>query len=216
MPDLTQEEVLDIYRQEGAMWFFDYHGDLAAPHMELTSGLCTDGYINSRKVFSNPKHAGRIAFELAKRLWRLSVHPNWIVGSSYSGITFSYELAHQMGARHGFVEKDPQNPKRMIWRGLEIPAHASILQAEELITTFGTTLEVHRAVIEGNPEPVRFLPCVATAVYRPSKLGVSMPTAMTSTALVALVTRQIKTWMREECPLCENGSLAVKGRGILV
>lgn len=210
MPDLSQEEVLDIYRQEHAIWFFDYNGDPTAPHAELTSGLCSDGYINSRKVFSNPEHVRMIAFEIAKKLWRRSVNPDWVVGSPYSAITFSYELARQMGARHGFPEKDLRNPGRMIWRD-EIPGYTTILQAEELITTFGTTAEVLRAIIERNPEPVVTVQEVATAIYQPSKLE-----APTPRSLITLVTRQIQTWLPIDCPLHKNGSPTVKGKGILV
>lgn len=106
-----------------------------------------------------------------------------------------------MGALHGFAEKDPEDPKgkRMLWKRLAIPAGAKVLQCEELITTLGTTKGVRRAVDEGNPEPVEWLPVVAVAVYRPQKFE-------DTDNLVALVRREVKAWKPEECPLCAQGS----------
>ncbi len=205
---MTEQEILGLYEKENAIWFFDYDGDLKAPHAELTSGLCSDGYVNSAPVLADPKNVELLVSELVNRLAKRNVvNVDWVIGSAYSAIAFSYELARQLGVRHGFVEKDPANPKKMVWNRLVIPGHADVLQCEELITTLGTTMEVRRAVEEGNPEPVvRWLPDVATAIYRPAKLQGGL------IDVISLVVKEVKVWKPEECPLCVQGSPRLRPR----
>lgn len=135
------------------------------------------------------------------------LRPDWVVGSAYAAIAFSYEVARQMGARHGFVKKAPtsEKPKRMVWEDLQIPEGAKVLQCEELITTFGTTYEVRNAILEGNKERVIFLPQVATIVYRPEELDGEV-----DSQVIPLLMRVVKTWDPNKCPLCAQGSPRVR------
>lgn len=159
--------------------------------------------MNSAPVLADPKVAQFLASELVDRLRSQNVGTvDWVVGSAYAAITFSYEVAKRLQALHGFVEKDPTNPKKMVWDRVTIPNGAIVLQCEESITTLGTTMEVRRAVEEGNPESVRWLPYVATVIYRPSDLRITND----SIGIVYLVGRQVQTWKPEECPLCAAGS----------
>ena len=198
---MTPNEVIEMYQRYGALWLFNYEGDPKAPHVELTSGLCSDGYVNSARVTSHPDALQFLAFDLAKRLWQRGIYPDWIVGSPYGAITFSYELARKMDACHGHTEKDPDDSKRMLWQRFEIPAGAKVLQAEELVTTFGTTFAVREAIELQNPVRVNILPMVATIIYLPRQLGVDTPLDV-----VALVEREVKSWRRDGCPLCRQGS----------
>ena len=128
---------------------------------------------------------------------------DWVIGSAYAAITFSYEVADALMAIHGYTEKDPSDPKgkRMAWRRMTIPAGANILQIEELVTTSGTFQEVRRAVEEGNTEPVNFLPEVGVLIHRPPKL----PADYGDRRIVALVEKEV--WAVEPpCSLCEAGS----------
>ncbi len=203
---MNEQGILEIYQKAGAVCFFNYNGDPKAPHAELISGLCSDGYVNSSPVLADPKTVGFLALELVEKLKKRNVRDvDWVVGSAYAVITFSYEVARLLGVMHGFVEKNPENPKKMLWKRLTIPGGASVLQCEELITTLGTTLEVRRAIEEGNPEPVRFLPDIATAIYRPAKLGNTG-----NIDVIALVAKEVKTWRPEDCPLCKLGSERVR------
>ena len=202
MTGFSQEEILEIYRRYDAVWFYDYNGRPTAPHVELTSGSCSDGYINSSLVISDPAACGFLASELAKPIKSMGIEPAWIVGSAYAAITFSYELARVMGARHGFVEKDPADPKRMHWPRLTIPRDVPIFQCEELITTLQTTREVRYAITAENRElPVQFLPYVVTVIYRPPSKGL-----IGSIEVIKLAEHVIRTWQPKYCPLCAAGS----------
>lgn len=204
---MTEQEILALYEKENAVWFFDYNGNPKAPHAELTSRLCSDGYVDSPRVMADPKNVELLVSELVTRLAKRNVVKfDWVIGSAYAAITFSYELARQMGVKHGSVRKHPENQKRMVWAGPPIPNFSTILQCEELVTTFGTTMEVRRAVQEGNKEPVFFLPDVATAIYRPANLQLGL------IDVISLVTREVKNWKPEECPHCAQGSERLRPR----
>lgn len=205
MRPMSDDEVLELYRERDAVWFFNYQGDPKAPHAELTSGRCSDGYVNSAPVLSDPEIGRRLAWQLAMRLFQANIYPDWVVGSAYAAITLSYHLAALVGARHGFTEKDPKDPKRMIWARFVIPRGSSVLQCEELITTLQTTNEVKQAVRDGNPSPVKFLTEVVTVVHRPDALPVK-----TDRVIIPLVQRVVKSWKPEECPLCKQGSPRVR------
>lgn len=199
---LPEEAILDIYRGCDAVWFFNYESDPKAPHVELVSGRCSDGYINSMPVLADPLMTRALASELIARLRPHEIQDvTWVVGSAYAAITFSYEVARQLGVRHGFVEKDPENPKKMLWQRLTIPRGSVLLNCEELITTRLTTLAVRAAITRGNAEPVIFHPVIATAIYRPAELD-----DPAGDNIVALVRRAIKNWEPGECPLCRAGS----------
>lgn len=200
---LTESEIICIYRDHGAWWTFNYAGDSTAPHAELTSGRCSDGYVDSGKVLSDPQVSDFLAWNLAACLRRRNaVLPvDWVVGSPYAAITFSFDLARHVGARHGFAEKNPGVEKGFTWTPrFAIPVGALVLQCEELVTTLGTAMGVRRAVERDNPEPVRFLPDVATIIHRPERLQGGQ------IDVIALVRREIKSWASEDCPLCKQGS----------
>jgi len=199
---MTPNEVIEMYERYGALWFFNYEGDPKAPHAELPrSGMCSDGYVNSARVTSHPDALQFLVFAVAKRLRQRGIHPEWVVGSAMGAITFSYELARQMDACHGHTEKDPDDPKRMLWRRFQIDEGATVLDAEELVTTFGTAFAVREAIQRENPAPVNILPVVATIIYRPPQLGVDTPLD-----IISLVEREVKRWRRDGCPLCRQGS----------
>jgi len=201
-------EILDIYQRKGAVWLFDYSGDQAAPHAELTSGLCSDGYFNSAKVLCDPYAVEVLARQLMLRLHARGIrNVDVVVGSAYAAITLSFELARLMGASHGFTEKalDENDPTKsvMTWKRLTFREGTEILQCEELITTFKTTLEVREAIRSGNDYPVEFIPVVATAIWRPENLQTTLDREFDVEALVA---KEVRTWKPEDCPLCKQGS----------
>lgn len=201
---LSQEEILHWFNLCDAVWLHD--GDLQKPHAALTSRLCSNGFFDCQRVLEYPNINEILARQLASKLkgssgvWQI----DWVIGSSYAAITFSYEVAKALGVNHGFVEKDPTDPdkKRMLWQRSQIPAGAKVIQTEELITTAGTIVEVRRAVEEGNSEPVNFLPIVGALVHRPPKLR----TIYGDRKVIALIEKEIWAVKPEDCPLCRAGS----------
>jgi orotate phosphoribosyltransferase len=205
--DNVEMETQNIFEGENAIWFFDYNnGGLRTPHAELTSGLCSDGYINCRVVLSDPQKTHWLAIQLVKTaVARGFRFPEWVVGSAYAAITFSYEVARLTGAKHGFTQKDPKDEKKMVWVGPTIPEGATVLQCEELITTLGTTTKVREAIQTAHSYPINFFREVLTIAYRPGEI-----TSEDRTYITALIYREVKTWHPRVCPLCGSGSPRVR------
>jgi orotate phosphoribosyltransferase len=207
---LTLEEILHWFDLCDAAWVHD--GDPKKPHAELTSGMCSNGYFDCARVLCYPNLCEILARQLIQRMIKKDLTPpDYVIGSAYAAITFSYEVAkilryfYGFSALHGFVEKDPTDPKgkRMLWQRMKIPAGSSILQVEELITTSGTMTEVQRAVKEGQGEDkVNFLPIVGALVHRPPKL----PADYGDRRVIALIEKEIWAVDPKDCPLCKVGS----------
>ncbi len=208
--DVSPETILYWFEVLDAGWIYHGDPDSAKPHAELTSGKCSNGYFNCRKVMCYPRLAEILAVQLYRKLITLLAPDLIVIGSAYSAITFSYEVARAFGAPHFFVEKDPADPKgkKMIFKE-EISGSSRVLQIEELITTMGTTQAVRKAVFEKNPEPIIILKIVGTCIHRPEKL----PADLGDRQVVALVEKEISTWDPEQCPYCKVGSPRVRPKG---
>lgn len=211
---MTQDDVLEIYREHDALWLFDHEGDPEAPHALLTSGLHSDGYGNSTPVLQRPVVVWQLVGALVEKLRArnaLTAKVDWVVGSPYAGITFSYKLAEMLGAQHGFAEKNPKydekdpNSKepKFLWPRFEIPEGSIVLQCEELVTTLGTAMDVRSAIERDNPHRVTFQPNVACGIWRPKKITGGQ------IDIISLAAIEIQSWSAEECPLCARGSKAL-------
>lgn len=205
---LSQEEILAYFFEPcNAIWFHD--GDLSKPHAELTTGLCSNGYIDCGKVLSHPKLNRILAHQLVLNLEEAgATDADWVVGSDHAAATFSYQVALELSerydrdVRHDFVERDRTDAtgKRMQWKRLEIPRGATVLRVEDLISTRFTLEEVRRAVEEGNPYPVNFHAIKGAIVLRPTRLSQEYDD------IGALLKVEIQTSKPEVCPLCKAGS----------
>lgn len=198
---LSQEDILKWFDIYESGWVHD--GNIKSPHVELSGGKCSGGYFNCRKLFSrNPLLCEIFAGQLVRVLEESKIDkPDWVVGSSYSAITISYEVAKKLNVSHEFTEKDPKDPKKQIWKD-NIPKEAKVLQIEELITTLETTIKVRRAVEQSNLEPVEFLPIVGTVIHRPAKL----PIVYDEIQVLPLVEIEVWAVEQKDCPLCAVGS----------
>ncbi len=202
---LTQEEIIGIFEEYDAVWLHD--GNSAKPHAELTSGKCSNGYFNCSKVLCYPAIAELFARHLVQKLGKyITRRAGWVIGSPYAGITFSYEAAKLLGAAHGFTEKDPKDPKKMLWKRWQIPKGSEVLQIEELITTLKTAMSVREAAEKGNKEEIKFMPVIGTLVHRPPEFSADYA----GLRIVSLIEKQVWAVEPSECPLCAKGSKRLK------
>ncbi|KPJ56837.1 hypothetical protein AMJ49_03795 [Parcubacteria bacterium DG_74_2] len=200
---LLQEEILEWFKICDAIWLHD--GDPEKPHAKLSSGKCSNAYINCNKVLQYTNLCEILARQMILRLKANNADlADWVISSSYAAITFGHEVARQLGCCFGFTEKDPTDPKkkRMLWGRFEIPKNAIILQIEELITTLDTTKEVRRAILKDNPYSVNFSPIAGTLVHRPSKL----PISYSNYEVIPSIELEIWALPSEKCHLCKAGS----------
>lgn len=198
-----EDKAFALFKACDAVWF--HSGELKAPHAELSSGLCSDGYFNYTKVFQYPEHCQTLAELLVKKLKRnglKNIAVDWVVGPAYGAITLAHEVAKILGAKTGFTEKDPQNPKKMVWKRFNIEEGSTVLEVEDVISSCQTALESRRAINSENPAKVKFLDIIGAIVLRPQKL----PVSCNGIKVVALIEKEIRVFKPEECPYCKAGS----------
>jgi orotate phosphoribosyltransferase len=154
-----------------------------------------------------------LASQLARELILFGVLEDgaeWVVGSSYSAITFSYEVAKNLGLYHGYTQKDPKDPKKQVWKKFKIPEGSTVLQVEELVTTSNTFRSVRKAVRKGNKNNVNFLPVIGTLVHRPpekrSHYIFDDEGEKVEAIVISLVEKEIWAVDPSDCPLCKVGS----------
>lgn len=202
---LSGEDILEFFNQCDAAWLHD--GNSKKPHVELTSGKCSNGYFNCSLLLCYPNLAEILGYQLAEKFMStVTDEIDWVLSSSYAAITFGHEVAKAIGAKFGFTEKDPENSKKQIWKRFTIPKGSNVLQAEELITTSGTFKAVRQAVIDGNPEPVNFCNKVCALVHRPPELPINYD----GISIVALVEKKVWAVEQKDCHLCNLGSKRLK------
>lgn len=203
---LSEEQVISIFEECDAAWEHDRSPE--SPHAELSSGLCSNAFFDCMRVLCYPNLSEILTSQLVKKLLSNGIGEkiDWVVGSSYAAITFSYDVARKLNVRHGFTEKDPENPKKQLWKRLAIPEDSNVLQIEELITTSNTFREVRRAIEEGNSKKVNFLPVIGTIVHRPPNLPISYTIDSHPIKIVSLIEKEVWAVQPEHCPLCKTGS----------
>jgi len=194
---LTERGVRHILELCGAFW--EHSGDPKEPHPVLTSGMCSNGFIDTFRALTHANlcqiFAAQLVFLYDERY--PDVQPEWVVGSAYAAIDLAKDAANIMGVRHGIPEKEG---KKQLWQRLAINPGEVVLQVEELITTLGTTEAVRRGIREGNPTPVTFAPAMLCLIHR------SEVTEIEGAPILHLAHFDIWAKPPPECPLCKAGS----------
>ena len=188
-----------IFKQCDALW--QHSGNPEDPHAELTSGMCSDGFVDVLRVLNHTTLCEIMAAQIADRI--LDFYPGkrlpgWVIGSDHAGATLSFEVARQLGLRHDFTEKG--EGKSQVWKRFVIEPEEMVVQVEELVTTALTLNKVREGIRLGNPMPVTFAPFVMTLVHR------SNETHFEGGDIHCVRHYDIQTWDPKESPLCAAGS----------
>lgn len=184
---MTEKEIIEIFEKNKA---------LLKGHFKLSSGLHSEKYLQCALVLQNPDVSERIAKELAAKFAGTKI--DVVVGPALGGVTLAYEIARALGVRGLFTERD--DGKVVLRRGFAIGAGEKVLIAEDVVTTGLSTKEVidvikaHGGVVVG----------VASIIDR-SDVKPDYGVKFESLAKV-----KVQTYKPEECPLCKQGSAAVK------
>jgi orotate phosphoribosyltransferase len=195
----SEKEILEIFELCDAAWVHD--GDPKRPHAVLTSGLCSNAFFDCLRVLKFPNLSQILASALADKIdINLPKQTEWVIGSAYADITFSYDVANFLYAVHAFTEKGPE--KTMLWQRMQIPEGSVVLEIEELISTLSTVNAVRKGIAEGNGVPINLLPVVGTIIHRPPKL----PVDYGGIRVVSLLEKAVWAVKPEDCPLCKAGS----------
>jgi orotate phosphoribosyltransferase len=139
---IMPEEFEHLAKIAKAFWL--HSGDPKNPHAELTSGKCSNGFIDTLRLLRFSSICQSLADALARRIDSHDLMgeniPDWVIGSDHAGAVFSQNVAQYWSAQHDFTEKG--EAKSQNWRRFTIEPPEYVLQVEELMTTSGTLAEV--------------------------------------------------------------------------
>lgn len=127
---MDQNTVLDMFRASGA---------LLEGHFRLTSGLHSNGYLQSAKVLQHPAHAETLGAALAAKAREAGLTPDLVISPALGGLIIGHEVARAFGVRAIFAER--QEGALTLRRGFSIDAGEKVLVIEDVVTTGGSTVE---------------------------------------------------------------------------
>lgn len=183
----TDEEILNIFRKYGA---------LMEGHFQLSSGLHSANYLQCAMVLQHPDVATELCFKLAGAFRSEKI--DLVIAPALGGIIVAQEVAKAMGVRAIFAER--VEGKLTLRRGFNIEKDERALVVEDVVTTGGSTKETMRVVTEAGG-------VVVAAGSIIDRSGGSIDLGVPYTALVTLA---IDAFQPKECPMCKEGSPAVK------
>ena len=194
---LTREELLKMFEVAGAI----RHG-----HFELSSGLHTATYVQCALVLQYPRFAEKLGQALAALFSDARIDA--VVSPALGGLIIGQEVARALpspkdtvggGVPALFVERDASGTMTLR-RGFTLQPDQHVLVVEDVWTTGGSTQETIHVVEEAGGRVV-----AAGALIDRSGGKIEFP--VESNALVELL---IASYEPEDCPLCRQGSVAVK------
>jgi len=191
-----------VYKEAGA---------LLEGHFLLSSGNHSAFYLQSAKVLEDPKRAAMLADELAKQVVASGIKVDTVCSPALGGILAGYELARALGARFIFTER--VGGVMSLRRGFEVSQGETILVCEDIITTGGSALESANVVESLGAKVVAFAGlanrgfCARVGGQSASKAEAKLPI---DKPLFALADFEFDIYEPSNCPLCKDGSTAIK------
>lgn len=179
-------DVLTVFRESGA---------LLEGHFRLSSGLHSNGYLQSALVLQHPAHAATLGAALAALV---APHaPTAVLSPALGGIVIGHEVARALGVRAVFAER--VDGKLTLRRGFTLDPNDRLVVIEDVVTTGGSTVETIDVARASGAQVV----AAGSIIDRSGGWKSPLP-------YHALVTLALPTWDAADCPLCRQGTPAVK------
>jgi len=186
-------------------------GALLSGHFILSSGNHSPNYLQSAKVLEDTKRAELLATALAKQIKDAGVEVDTVCAPALGGVIAGYELARALGVRSIFVER--KGGEMELRRGFEVSKGEKVLICEDIITTGGSALEAAKIIESLGADVVAFAAlanrgfCKRDGTENTPKEECKLPT---NKPLFALADFEFEIYEPENCPLCKEGSTAIK------
>ena len=153
-------------------------------------------YLQCALVLQHPEHAAWIGRQLAAHFngERISA----VVAPAIGGIIVAHEAARALGVRALFSERE--NGVMTLRRGFRLADAERVLVVEDVVTTGGSTRETIDAVTRAG----------GTVVGAGSVVDRSGGAVDIGVRRVALLTLDVPAYDPATCPLCQQGTPAIK------
>jgi len=184
---LSENNILEIFEKTEAL----FNG-----HFLLTSGRHSDVYFQCAKVLQYPEYIEELCSIIADEFCDHKI--DTVISPAIGGLVVGQEVARQLNKRFIFAEREDK--KLTLRRGFSISKGEKVLVCEDVVTTGGSVFEVVDIVKDSDAE----LAGVGFIVDR-SNGKVDFGSTQLST-----VKLDVKSYLPEDCPLCEKGIELVK------
>ncbi|MDP3587410.1 MAG: orotate phosphoribosyltransferase [Sulfuricurvum sp.] len=180
-------------------------------HFKLSSGNHSQYYLQSAKVLEDPKTAKLLADALALTIQESDLEIDTVCAPALGGLIAGFALATALDKRSIFAER--VNGEMQIRRGFEIKAGEKVLICEDIITTGGSAMEAAKAIEALGGIVVGFAAlanrgfCKREGSALERKVNCALPS---NKPLFALADFNFEMYAPDNCPLCVNGSEAIK------
>jgi orotate phosphoribosyltransferase len=180
-------------------------------HFLLSSGNHSQFYLQSAKVLEDPKLAEKLATALAEQIKEFKVEVDTVCAPALGGVLAGYELARALGVRSIFTER--VDKKMTLRRGFEVQPNERVLICEDIITTGGSALEAAKCIEDNGGKVVAFAAlanrgfCKRVGGNNEPSLTCKLPN---NVPFFALGDFTFEIYNPKECPLCKDGSKAIK------
>lgn len=180
-------------------------------HFLLASGNHSNRYLQSAKVLEHPKKAALLTDALSKMIQDAGIEVDTVCAPALGGVLAGYELARSLDVRSIFVEKKEGGME--LRRGFEVAQGEKIIICEDIITTGGSALKAAQAIEALGGKVVAFASlanrgfCKRVGGNDTAEPECALPNDV---PLFALDDFTFQMFTPDECPLCKEGSTAIK------
>lgn len=181
-------------------------------HFLLSSGKHSGFYLQSAKVLENPLLASKLCEELAAIIEEHGLKFDSICSPALGGILAGYELARACKKRFIFTER--VNSVMTLRRGFEVKKGEKFIICEDIITTGGSALESANIIQSLGGVIIGFAALANRGICEVKNLknstrkdNAKLPQDL---PLFTLGNFEFEVFEEATCPLCKQGSTAIK------
>ena len=162
----------------------------------MSSGLHSSQYLQAALVLQYPEYAGKLCSKLAEHFKESAI--DLVAAPALGGIIVAHEVARALGVRAIFAERE--EGKLKLRRGFSINKSERVIVVEDVVTTGGSIKETMDVIKDSGG----IIKGVGAIIDRSEgKVNLGFP-------LISLLSLTIPIYEPKLCPLCKEGSIAVK------
>lgn len=184
---MNSEQIIEHFRDTNA---------LLEGHFILSSGLHSPKYLQCALALQYPFDASKFGKAIAEHFTDAGIET--VASPAIGGLVIGYEVAKALNVR--FIWTERKEGIMSLRRGFPIKKDEKILAVEDVITTGGSIKECIQVLKNHGGNVVN----AASIIDRSGgKADVGVPR-------IALVELDVPSYKPEECPMCAEGTEAIK------
>lgn len=184
---LNEKDIMKIFEESDA---------LLRGHFRLTSGRHSDVYFQCAKVLQYPKYNEQLCSIIADKF--KDVNFDAVVSPAIGGLVVGQEVARQLNKKFIFAERE--NFDLLLRRGFSIKEGEKLLICEDVVTTGGSVFEVME-IVKSNIAEIAGIGFIVDRSNGNINFGYPQ---------VSTIKLDVKSYMPEDCPYCEEGLELIK------